>query len=276
MGTPEVGVEKEIIVNINRRRSTRVLVAALAVTAGALLLGGSVARAHVTIAEPEHVAGSFTLLTFGVPHGCEESPTTEVRIQMPESIPSVTPTVNPNWDVEKVMEELDPPLEGSHGEVITERVSEVVYTANTPLPYDYRDAFVLSLQIPEDAVGETIYFPTIQTCEEGETAWIEIPEAGQDGEELESPAPAIQIVAPADESGSDRSGSSETTVPATVTPGSTAAPTTIAVTATTTAAADGDSDDDGDSGNGLSIAALAVGLVGLGVGGTALARQRKQ
>ena len=111
--------------------------------------------------------------------------------------PAVTPTVNPNWDVEKVMEELDEPIEAGHGEQITERVAEVVYTAKTPLPDGYRDAFVLSLQVPEDPAGETLYFPTIQTCEEGETAWIEIPEAGQDSEELEVPAPSIEVVAAA-------------------------------------------------------------------------------
>ena len=171
--------------------------AAAAVAVGALVtLGlGQVAAAHITIAEPEHVAGAFTLLTFGVPHGCEASPTTAIRIQMPESIPQVTPTVNPNWDVEKVMEELAEPIEAGHGEQITERVAEVVYTAKTPLPDGYRDALVLSLQVPSDAAGQTIYFPVIQTCEQGETAWIEIPEAGQDGEELEAPAPSIQVVA---------------------------------------------------------------------------------
>ena len=53
--------------------------------------------------------------------------------------------VNPNWDVEKVMETLDEPIHGEHGE-ITERVGEVVYTAKTPLPDGYRDAFTLSLR----------------------------------------------------------------------------------------------------------------------------------
>ena len=41
--------------------------------------------------------------------------------------------------------------------------------------------------------GETLYFPVIQTCEEGEAAWIEIPAEGEDGEELESPAPSITL-----------------------------------------------------------------------------------
>jgi hypothetical protein len=65
-----------------------------------------------------------------------------------------------------------------HGEEITERATEVVYTAHAPLPDDLRDAFVLSLRIPEDTAGDTLYFPTVQTCEDGEHPWIEIPADG--------------------------------------------------------------------------------------------------
>jgi uncharacterized protein YcnI len=245
--------------------------AAAFVASVAVLAIAGTARAHVTIAEPEHAAGSFTLLTFGVPHGCEESPTTEVRIQMPESIPLVTPTVNPNWDVEKVMTQLDEPMEAGHGQTITERVSEVVYTAKTPLPHDLRDALVLSLQIPEDAAGQTIYFPVIQTCEVGETAWIEIPEAGQSGEELEAPAPSIQVIAAVS---GDGHGAAEDSAGAAAADGAGEAA-AGADDGEAAAAATGDGDDDNSSSNGLAIAALVVGLVGIGVGGFALARTRR-
>jgi uncharacterized protein YcnI len=153
----------------------------------------------VSIQEDEVAAGSSAIITFAFGHGCEGSPTTQVRIQMPESIPTVTPTINANWDVEKVTETLDTPIEGAHGEQITERVSEVVYTARTPVEDGFRDTFELSLTVPEDAVGQTIYFPTIQTCEAGESPWIEIPAEGQDPEELESPAPGVEVVAPTDD-----------------------------------------------------------------------------
>ena len=217
-------------------RTRRTVVAGLALGAGLAVVAGQSAAAHVSIAEGEAEAGAFTLLTFGVPHGCEGSPTTEVRIQMPESIPQVTPTVNPNWEVEKVMTALDEPIEAGHGELITERVSEVVYTATTPLADGFRDAFVLSLQVPEDAAGETLYFPTIQTSAEGETAWIELPADGEDGAELASPAPSIVVVEASDDGGDD-------------------------------------SGDDGSS-NALAIAGLVAGLGGLGLGAVALTRRR--
>ena len=66
------------------------------------------------------------------------------------------------------------------------------YTAKTPLPDGVRDAFELSLQLPQKA-GETLAFPAVQICEKGETAWTEVPADGQDAEELEHPAPAFEI-----------------------------------------------------------------------------------
>jgi uncharacterized protein YcnI len=178
------------------------------VAAGGAGLGLAVAlsasaAAHVSIEEDEVVAGSSAIVTLAFSHGCEESPTTQVRIQMPESIPTVAPTINANWDVEKVTETLDSPIQGAHGEQITERVSEVVYTARTPVQDGFRDTFELSITVPEDAAGQTIYFPTIQTCETGESAWIEIPAEGQDHDELESPAPGVTVVAAGEDASGD-------------------------------------------------------------------------
>lgn len=175
-----------------RRRRALVAASATGVVAAAAIAGS--ASAHVTIVEQEAAAGAYTVLTFSVPHGCDGSATTGVRIQMPESINTVAPTRNAFYEVEKVMETLDTPIEGNHGESITERVAEVSYTATTPLPDGYRDTFELSLQIPADApVGETLYFPVVQTCEEVESAWIELP--AEDGSEPELPAPGILVTA---------------------------------------------------------------------------------
>jgi uncharacterized protein YcnI len=182
-------------------RSVRLVAAGGAGLGLAVALSAS-AAAHVSIEEDEVVAGSSAIVTLAFSHGCEGSPTTQVRIQMPESIPTVSPTINANWDVEKVTETLDTPIEGSHGEQITERVSEVVYTARTPVPDGFRDTFELSITVP-DAVGQTIYFPTIQTCETGESAWIEIPAEGQDHDELESPAPGVTVVAAGEDASGD-------------------------------------------------------------------------
>lgn len=226
-------------------------------TGGVLALAiGTTASAHVSIAEDEVAAGSYSLLTFGIPHGCDGSPTTEVRIQLPESIPEVTPTVNPNWDVEKVMTGLAEPLDDGYGGQLTERVSEVVYTATTPLAADLRDAFVLSLKIPDDAAGSTLSFPTIQTCEAGETAWIEETTAG--GAEPEHPAPSVAVV-----DADAAAGATEVAVEA------------AAVTEEQPAVVAADDGGGDGPATGLAIAGLVAGLGGLALGGVALARSRR-
>ena len=57
------------------------------ILAGAAVVGAGVASAHVTVQEDSVVAGEFAVVTIAVPHGCDASSTTAVRIQMPETIP---------------------------------------------------------------------------------------------------------------------------------------------------------------------------------------------
>lgn len=188
-------------------RKTLRAVGAAALTTGLVVVGASAASAHVTVTPDTTSADSYALLTFGVPHGCGASPTTKVSIQMPEQIVAVTPSVNPGWDVEKVMEDLAEPVDDGHGGQYTQRVAEVVYSAKTPLPDGYRDAFVLSLKLP-DVAGETLVFPAVQECEEGETAWVQVPAAGEDGDALEAPAPSFEVTSAeiaADDAAADES-----------------------------------------------------------------------
>jgi len=135
------------------------------------------ASAHVTVTPSGTAAGSYTVLTFAFSHGCEGSPTTAIAIDIPESIASVSPTLNPNYTIEKVAD--------------GDRTSQVVYTAITPVQDGYRDTIELSLQLPEDAAGETLAFPVLQTCEVGETNWNQVAEEGE--EEPESPAPVLVV-----------------------------------------------------------------------------------
>ena len=135
------------------------------------------ASAHVTVTPSGTAAGSYTVLEFAFSHGCEGSPTTALTFDIPESIASVSPTLNPNWTIEKVAD--------------GDRTAQVVYTAVTPVADGYRDTIELSLQLPEDAAGETLAFPVLQTCAEGETNWNELAEEG--AQEPESPAPTIVV-----------------------------------------------------------------------------------
>jgi periplasmic copper chaperone A len=220
-------------------------IAAFAV--GALALPAA-AAAQVTVSPDESASDGYAKLDFSVPHGCDGSATRRLRVQIPETVPSVTPQVHPGWSIETKTgpkEEVE-----LHGETINEGVSEVIWTAeDAPLPDHYLDVFGMSVKLPAGE-GETVYFPAVQECEKGETGWIEIPAEGESSEELEEPAPAVTLTAAeeapaaAEEEGEDGE------------------------------AVSGSDADDSDS-NGLAIAGLIVGGLGLATGGTALARSRR-
>lgn len=159
------------------------------------------ASAHVGVKADTTAAGETSIVTFGFGHGCGESPTTALVIQVPEQFTSATPVFAPGWSIEVEKEELEEPISGSHGEEITERTATVTFTADEPIENNIYAMVSLRLSLPEDAAGETIYFPVIQECEDGETGWIEIPQEGEDSHSLESPAPALTVTEP--ESGDD-------------------------------------------------------------------------
>src|ERR687896_989914 len=165
--------------------TTRVGAATGALT---LALAGN-AAAHITANPGEAPTDSYATLRFDVGHGCEESPTTEVRIKVPPSVPSVTPAVNPFWDVATKEGKKD--KVELHGETITRGVSEVIYTATQPLPPDRLDLLTMSVKLPAGGEGGGVYFPTLRSGEKGGNRWIQIPAEGERADELESPAPAV-------------------------------------------------------------------------------------
>jgi periplasmic copper chaperone A len=224
--------------------ATGVLTLALAGTAGA----------HITANPGEAPSDGFATLDFSIGHGCEESPTTQVRIKVPPSVPSVNPGVHPLWDVATKEGKKD--RVELHGETITRGVSEVIYTAKEPLPADRLDLLTMSVKLPAAEEGESVYFPTIQRCEKGQTRWIQIPAEGQSAEELEEPAPAVVLTA-AEGGHGGATGSDED-----------AAGQSAAQPAANVQAASVSSADDAAP-MWLAITALAVGALGLlaGIGG---------
>ena len=107
-----------------------------------------------------------------------------------------------------------------------------------------------------DAAGETLAFPTLQTCEKGETGWVEVPAEGQDPEELEYPAPAFEVTE-AVRGGRSRCGG-------------------VLGRGASAAAPAEETQEASTEGSGmLGWAGLVLGALGLLAGGTALARSRK-
>lgn len=139
-----------------------------AVSAGVLLALAAPmsASAHVSASATSTAAGSYTVVTFAVPHGCDASATTKITIDIPESILSVTPTVNANWTISENTEALESAIDDA-----TVRDAQIVYTALVPLADGLRDTFELSLKLPDGEVGDVVEFPVTQDCVEGQTLW---------------------------------------------------------------------------------------------------------
>lgn len=208
------------------------------------------------------------MLTASVGHGCEGSPTTRVAIKIPEEITAVTPTRHPLWRVEKKMVRLHEPVTDAHGNTVTERVDQVVFTAREPLPDGVRDTFELSLTLP-DAAGETLAFPTVQTCEQGRTGWVETAAEGQDPDELDAPAPTVTIT----EGTGAGHGADATDTDAEADEATGSASDAGSGNAGSDTGSDSASDTGSDT---LAVSGLVAGVLGLLAGGAALLRVRRR
>ncbi|MCO5131121.1 MAG: YcnI family protein [Xanthobacteraceae bacterium] len=161
----------------------------------ALAMAGWVApaAAHVTLQPADAAADSYALLTFTVPHGCEGNATKALRVKLPDGILSAKPQMKPGWKVEIKTRKLDAPARGPHGKSVAEVVDEVEWRGG-PLPDNLYDTFGLIVRLPDKA-GQTLYFPTVQECEQGVGRWTEIPATGQGADKLHAPAPAVRLKA---------------------------------------------------------------------------------
>jgi len=159
----------------------------------ALLSISSAAWAHAVINEAEAYAGEFTFVTLRITHGCDALPTREVRLKIPDGVTRVSPRYQSDWAVEKRMRKLAEPYENEIGQLVTETLDEIIWRGGA-LPDGYYGEFQLRVLMP-DRAGETLWFKTIQNCDEGTIRWIEVPAPGQSPYELAEPAPFVTLVA---------------------------------------------------------------------------------
>lgn len=244
------------------RRTTRTITAA----AGALVAIGVLAvpaSAHVEADPSEAPAGSTTVISFAIPHGCAGSPTTSIDMKLPEGVTEAKPVYQGGWTA-AVTSGAITPYTNQDGEKISEAPTEIKWSGGT-LP----DGQVLELRVEvtlPDKAGETVTFPTIQTCEVGTTDWIELP--GADGKEPEHPAPSVKLTTAV--KGGESGDHATMTAPAAATE---AAGGDSASSKTASAAVE-KAQDDADTAKTFGIAGVGVGAVGLLVGLGALLRGR--
>jgi uncharacterized protein YcnI len=169
---------------------------------GAMISFSMGAAGHSVVDEPTVTAGS-QFITVRITHGCGNSPTHTVRVQMPAGVTRVYPFYVPGWTVKTNIRKLDPPLEGEYG-MVTETIDQIEWTGE-PIANGLFAEFKFKATIPAE-IGRTLYFKTIQLCDNGESErFIDVPKPGEKDFShgggydnpipYENPAPFTKIVA---------------------------------------------------------------------------------
>jgi len=156
----------------------------------ATALTPSAATAHVTLEQQQATVGAPYKVVLRVPHGCGDSATIRLNVQIPEGVISIKPMVKAGWQIATTRGPYSRAYSFFHGAKFTEGVKEVTWSGGK-LPDAFYDEFVLSAFIAgELEPGQTLYFPVVQQCEQGEHRWVEIPAAGKHSSE---PAPGVML-----------------------------------------------------------------------------------
>lgn len=155
------------------------------------------AHAHITFENKEVKAGTTVKFVLRVPHGCAGSPTTAVRIALPEELTEAKPQPKPGWtlDITRVEAQGDGSGEtghdahGGHDDTV---IKEIAWSGGK-LEDAHYDEFVFRAKVAEDIAVAAIFVPIVQECESDVERWIEIPPAGASSDDLKFPAPSIKI-----------------------------------------------------------------------------------
>jgi uncharacterized protein YcnI len=222
--------------------------------AAGVLTAAGVASAHVTV-HPESYAKGATdgVLSFRVPNEENTAGTTKVQVFLPTDHPVLGVLVTPQdgWTAKVTTTKLKTPVKTDDG-TITEAASEITWTGGKIGAGQYEDFNVAFGQLPEDT--DQLTFKTLQTYSDGKTVrWIEEASAGQ---ELENPAPVLELTAKSAQDGDS------------------GAPSASAATSKTSGSSKPAASSSDSTARGLGIGGLVVGVLGLAAAVFAVLRSR--
>ncbi len=147
-------------------RHSKILTAgALGLASVALFAVPSGAHVGASLDEQD---GTTVTVTFDFHHGCDGEPTTGLKVKLPDGTTAVTAQDPDGW-------------------TSTATDTEIDWTGGS-VPDGDEAAFTASMTLTATD-GETVSFPTIQSCPSASNDWIQIAEPG--GAEPENPAPTI-------------------------------------------------------------------------------------
>ena len=147
---------------------------ALMAALGALLaIGAASASAHVALTQSTFETGVNFAAFFKVERGCGVSPTTALRVQIPEGVSVLELPEKPGWTV--------------NAERAGARVTAVTWQGR--LPSNEPDQFGVLVKLPSKP--GPLYFATIQRCAADEIRWTDTSAGAR------APAPMVTLVAAA-------------------------------------------------------------------------------
>jgi uncharacterized protein YcnI len=228
--------------------------ASVGVAIGVLGLAGA-AAAHVTVNPDQAPAGGQARLAFRVPDESDTASTTKLEVALPADQPfaSVLVMPLPGWTASTATTKLATPITTDDGDEVTEAVTQIVWTANSPdtaiKPGQFQE-FPVSLG-PLPKTG-SVTFKAVQTYSDGTVVrWIDQTVAGQP--EPDHPAPVLKLAAASTDDSAATAGGGR----------SMAAKTDTTNSGTATAALT------------VAIIGAVLGLVGAVIGALAMARARR-
>ena len=164
-----------------------------------VLANPGLAFAHVVVTPKDTLTGAYETFTTSVPNE-KDVPVTGLRLVIPDTIESVTPTVKPGWEIQTKKS--------------GDKVTEINWTGGTIAP-ELRDTFTFSAHMPAKA-GE-IDWKAYQTYQDGSVvSWDQKPvESEHHGEDKDKgPYSTTTVADKADgETGSESQNNSMDIVP---------------------------------------------------------------
>jgi len=164
----------------------------------AAVLATSPVSAHVLLEGKQAAIGGEFKAVFVVPHGCSGSPTTKLRVQIPEGVIATEARPVAGWTVDTVKGKYAGEYD-LKGAKTSEGIKEVAWSGGK-LPDKTRQEFVIETYLAGSLKpGTALYFPTVQECEQGVSRWIEMPSDGEmhlHSHEGKWPAPAVRLTKP--------------------------------------------------------------------------------
>ncbi len=128
-----------------------------------------------------------------MPHGCDGSATTRIRVRIPDGAIGIKPQPKPGWELATVKGKLGQPYDDGHGNKITEGITEVTWGGGKLLDEHY-DEFVFRMQLPKTP-NVTLYVPVSAGMREGHSPLDRDPGGGQERRRLQGAShPASKLL----------------------------------------------------------------------------------